>query len=146
MIPSISIFTQYFWSSMSFLNAGTSDNIKVLSPSICSVFSFSMSKQQLLLIIYLWPGTAFALLVWTQRSIYWCAAACTLFILLSFINIFFLIAACHWGIEKVARSCILGSRNYIWYFFYGSTALYGHGPPRFVEVSWSHKPETHHSR
>jgi hypothetical protein len=23
-------------------------------------------------------------------------------------------------------------------FFYGSTNLYGHGPPRFVEVSWSH--------
>jgi hypothetical protein len=24
------------------------------------------------------------------------------------------------------------------HFFYGSTALYGPGPPRFVEVSWSH--------
>jgi hypothetical protein len=23
-------------------------------------------------------------------------------------------------------------------FFYGSTALYGPGPSRFVEVSWSH--------
>jgi hypothetical protein len=29
---------------------------------------------------------------------------------------------------------------------YGSTALYGPGPPRFVEVSWSHTFETHHSR
>ena len=29
---------------------------------------------------------------------------------------------------------------------YGSTALYGPGPPRFVEVSWSHTSETHHSR
>jgi hypothetical protein len=24
------------------------------------------------------------------------------------------------------------------HFFFGSTALYGPGPPRFVEVSWSH--------
>jgi hypothetical protein len=31
-------------------------------------------------------------------------------------------------------------------FFYGSTALYGPGPPRFVKVSWSHTFETHHSR
>jgi hypothetical protein len=34
----------------------------------------------------------------------------------------------------------------IFFFFYGSTALYGPGPPRFVEVSWSHTFETHHSR
>jgi hypothetical protein len=27
-------------------------------------------------------------------------------------------------------------------FFYGSTALYGPGPPRFVEVSWSHTLDT----
>jgi hypothetical protein len=26
--------------------------------------------------------------------------------------------------------------------FYGSTALYGPGPPRFVEVSWSHTLDT----
>jgi hypothetical protein len=32
------------------------------------------------------------------------------------------------------------------FFFYGSTALYGPGPPRFVEVSWSHTFETHLSR
>jgi hypothetical protein len=32
------------------------------------------------------------------------------------------------------------------FFFYGSIALYGPGPPRFVEVSWSHTFETHHSR
>jgi hypothetical protein len=32
------------------------------------------------------------------------------------------------------------------YFLYGSTALYGPGPPHFVEVSWSHTFETHHSR
>jgi hypothetical protein len=32
------------------------------------------------------------------------------------------------------------------FFFYGSTALFGPGPPRFVEVSWSHTFETHHSR
>jgi hypothetical protein len=32
------------------------------------------------------------------------------------------------------------------FFFYGSTALYGPGPPHFVEVSWSHTFETHHSR
>jgi hypothetical protein len=32
------------------------------------------------------------------------------------------------------------------FFFYGSTALYGPGPPRFVEVSWSHTFETHHVR
>jgi hypothetical protein len=34
----------------------------------------------------------------------------------------------------------------IYLFLYGSTALYGPGPPRFVEVSWSHTFETHHSR
>jgi hypothetical protein len=28
---------------------------------------------------------------------------------------------------------------------YGSTVLYGPGPPRFVEVSWSHTFETHQS-
>jgi hypothetical protein len=28
------------------------------------------------------------------------------------------------------------------FFFYGSTALYGPGPPRFVEVSWSHNWDT----
>jgi hypothetical protein len=39
----------------------------------------------------------------------------------------------HWWIE-------------IWFYFYGSAALYGPGPPRFVEVSWSHTFETHHSR
>jgi hypothetical protein len=32
------------------------------------------------------------------------------------------------------------------FFLYGSTVLYGPGPPRFVEVSWSHTLETHHSR
>ena len=32
------------------------------------------------------------------------------------------------------------------FFLYGSTALYGPGPPRSVEVSWSHTFETHHSR
>jgi hypothetical protein len=31
-------------------------------------------------------------------------------------------------------------------FFFGLTALYGPGPPRFVEVSWSHTFETHHIR
>jgi hypothetical protein len=31
-------------------------------------------------------------------------------------------------------------------FLYGSTDLYGPGPPRFVEVSWSHTFETHHSQ
>jgi hypothetical protein len=31
--------------------------------------------------------------------------------------------------------------NYI-FFFYGLTALYGPGPPRFVEVSWSHTLNT----
>jgi hypothetical protein len=29
------------------------------------------------------------------------------------------------------------------FFSYGSTALYGPGPPRFVEFSWSHTFETH---
>jgi hypothetical protein len=29
---------------------------------------------------------------------------------------------------------------------YVSIALYGPGPPRFFEVSWSHTFETHHSR
>jgi hypothetical protein len=28
------------------------------------------------------------------------------------------------------------------FFLYGSTALYGPGPPRFVEVSWSHTLDT----
>jgi hypothetical protein len=37
-------------------------------------------------------------------------------------------------------------REAYYLFFYGSTALYGPGPPRFVEVSWSHTFETHHSR
>jgi hypothetical protein len=35
---------------------------------------------------------------------------------------------------------------HIYFFLYGSTALDGPGPPRFVEVSWSHTFETHHSR
>jgi hypothetical protein len=30
------------------------------------------------------------------------------------------------------------SFTYNIFFLYGSTALYGPGPPRFVEVSWSH--------
>jgi hypothetical protein len=30
----------------------------------------------------------------------------------------------------------------MYFFFYGSTALYGSGPPRFVEVSWSHTLDT----
>jgi hypothetical protein len=30
----------------------------------------------------------------------------------------------------------------IFFFFYGSTALYRPGPPRFVEVSWSHTLDT----
>jgi hypothetical protein len=35
---------------------------------------------------------------------------------------------------------------YIYIFFsYGSTALNGPGPPRFVEVSWSHTLDTPHS-
>jgi hypothetical protein len=34
----------------------------------------------------------------------------------------------------------------LFFFLYGSTTLYGPGPPRFVEVSWSHTFETHHSR
>jgi hypothetical protein len=32
------------------------------------------------------------------------------------------------------------------FVLYGSTALYGPGPPSFVEVSWSHTFETHHAR
>jgi hypothetical protein len=28
--------------------------------------------------------------------------------------------------------------SFLFFFIYGSTALYGPGPPRFVEVSWSH--------
>jgi hypothetical protein len=32
------------------------------------------------------------------------------------------------------------------FFLYGSTALYGPGPPHFVEVLWSHTFEIHHSR
>jgi hypothetical protein len=39
---------------------------------------------------------------------------------------------------KVVGTCI--------FFLYGSTALYGPGPPRFVEASRSHTYETHHSR
>jgi hypothetical protein len=31
---------------------------------------------------------------------------------------------------------------YYYFFFYGSTALYGPGPPRFVEVSRSHTLDT----
>jgi hypothetical protein len=42
----------------------------------------------------------------------------------------------------VARLCC-GNVNF---FLYGSTALYGPGPPRFVEISRSHTFETHHSR
>jgi hypothetical protein len=41
-------------------------------------------------------------------------------------------------------SCSLAQRCY--FYFYGSTALYGPVPPRFVEVSWSHTFDTHHSR
>jgi hypothetical protein len=41
---------------------------------------------------------------------------------------------------------ILVSSGKCIFFSYGSTALYGPGPPRFVEVSWSHTFETHHNR
>jgi hypothetical protein len=30
----------------------------------------------------------------------------------------------------------------LYFFFYGSTALYGPGPPRFVKVSWPHTLDT----
>jgi hypothetical protein len=39
----------------------------------------------------------------------------------------------------VASSCE-GENEF--FFSYGSIALYGLGPPRFVEVSWSHTFET----
>ena len=44
-IPSISIFAQYLWSSFSFVNTGTRANRKVLSSSVCSLFSFRMSSN-----------------------------------------------------------------------------------------------------
>jgi hypothetical protein len=43
------------------------------------------------------------------------------------------------------RRYLLSKLVEIYIFFYGSTALYGPGPPRFVEASRSHTFETHHS-
>jgi hypothetical protein len=58
-----------------------------------------------------------------------------------------------WVISLIASwslrfTIIPQQRRHFFFFlsFYGSTALYGPGPPRFVEVSWSHTFETHHSR
>jgi hypothetical protein len=47
--------------------------------------------------------------------------------------------------SKLSAVCYI-MRSIKQFFLYGSTALYGPGPPRFVEVSWSHTFETHHSR
>jgi hypothetical protein len=47
-----------------------------------------------------------------------------------------------WTVAEYGGATILRNvGNYqltLSHFFYGSTALYGPGPPRFVEVSWSH--------
>jgi hypothetical protein len=55
-------------------------------------------------------------------------------------------------VQKRRFSLIESNNNFcfvkfsVYFFSYGSTALYGPEPPRFVEVSWSHTFGTHHSR
>jgi hypothetical protein len=54
-------------------------------------------------------------------------------------------------LQSLLTSAMDGSDWLSWrpgrfFFSYGSTALYGPGPPRFVEASRSHTFETHHSR
>jgi hypothetical protein len=50
------------------------------------------------------------------------------------------------GVWSWSRTGDFPNDPFHYFFFYGSTALYGPGPPRFVEVSWSYTFETHHSR
>jgi hypothetical protein len=50
---------------------------------------------------------------------------------------------CHLAKHKyVSIGCCVIEPLYIYIFIYGSTALYVPGPPRFVEVSWSHNLDT----
>jgi hypothetical protein len=44
--------------------------------------------------------------------------------------------------RRLTGSCAINCMSPFICFFYGSTALYGPGSPRFVEVSWSHTLDT----
>lgn len=115
MTPIIAIFCPVLSSSSIFLNTGTSNKMKVLSSSVCSLFSFRISNNccswfTLCKNYFCTLGVSTC-----GISIYVCAAICISFTLFVFITVFFLIAASHWCIfKKVKWTCVLGSRNNIW--------------------------------
>lgn len=115
MTPIIAIFAQYFGHHPVFLNTVTSNKMKVLSSSVCSLFSFRISNNccswfTLCRNYFCTLGVSTC-----GISISVCAAIWILFTLFVFITVYFLIAASHWCIfKKVAWTCVLGSRNNIW--------------------------------
>jgi len=108
-------FCPVLWSSFSFFNTGTSNKMKLLSSSVCSLFSFRISNNCCSWITLCKNFFCTFRVLTCSIRIYACCAICILFTLFVFITVFFLIADCHWSIFKmVAWTCVLGSRNNIW--------------------------------